>query len=216
MGYEILGSITPDKLIGGPEVELLTRKVTILSGQGALKRGSVIGLITLAAGAPSAKAGNTGNGVIADVALKSKAKLGTYTLKCTAAAADAGTFAVYDPDGNRMADATVAVAYVSNQINFTIGDGAADFIVGDELYIPVAAGSGKGKLCDKANVDGSQFAKCILAFDVDATAADADAVAFKTGLFNRDALIVAAANTVAEHEEELRNVGIFLNDSLSY
>lgn len=214
--YEQIGSTTSDNLLSGNEVPIQLKGITVLTGQGVLARGSVLGLITLAAGTPTAKAGNTGNGTISGVALKTKAKLGTYTLKCTAAATNAGTFAVYDPDGNRMPDATVAVAYVSNQINFTIGDGDADFIVGDELYIPVAAGSGKGKLLDKASVDGSQTAKFILADTIDTTSADVVAQCYESGKFNRQALIFAENNTAADHEGSLRDCGIFLADNIAY
>lgn len=213
--YEEIGTYIPDNLIAGNSVPIQFKGITILSGQGALKRGSVIGLIMLAAGAPTAKEGNTGTGVASAISLKSKAKLGTYTLVCTAAAENSGTFAVYDPDGNRLADATVAVAYVSNQLNFTITD-ETDFIVGDELYIPVIAGSGKGKLVAKAAVDGSQIAKYILADDIDATTSDVAAQCYESGLFNRNALTFAADNTAADHEESLRKYGIFLNDNIAY
>lgn len=40
------GTQTPDNLIAGPEFPLLTTLVTLASGQGTLKRGSVIGIIT--------------------------------------------------------------------------------------------------------------------------------------------------------------------------
>lgn len=214
--YEVNVNDAPDKLIAGHEVELLTTGVTLLMGQGVLKRGSVIGEITKAVGAPAADAGNTGDGTVTDVTLGAEAKLGNYKLVCTAAAANGGTFAVHDPDGNRLEDATVGQAYTSPQINFTINDGATDFIVGDEFTLPVEAGSGKGKLCDNASVDGSEVAKYILPEDVDTTAGDVTVACYKTGIFNRDALIFGGDDTPADHEAELRDVGIHLRDSISY
>lgn len=121
MSYEVTGSVAYDNLAGGPEVELLTTGVLLASGQGIVKRGTVIGKITA---------------------------------------------------------------------------------------------SGKGKKTDKANSDGSQVAKFVVAQDVDTTSADAMAVCYKTGLFNRDALIFGGTSTAANHEDELRDAGIFLKDEI--
>lgn len=118
-----VGSVAPDKLIGGHEVPLLTAGVTLAAGQGVLQRGSVIGIVT------------------------------------------------------------------------------AD---------------GKGKLVDKASVDGSQVAKYILPTEVDTTGGDVKVACYKTGLFNRDALIFGGTSTASDHEAELRDVGIFLTDSMAY
>jgi hypothetical protein len=54
-----------------------------------------------------------------------------FTVTVTEADHDAGTFEVKAPDGTVLPPATVAVAYTSAQINFTINDGATDFAVGD-------------------------------------------------------------------------------------
>lgn len=121
MGYEVTGSVSYENLIGGPDVEILTTGIVLASGQGVVKRGTVIGKITA---------------------------------------------------------------------------------------------SGKGKKTDKANSDGSQLAKYIVAQDVDTTSADVMTVCYKTGLFNRDALIFGGTSTAANHEDELRDVGIFLKDEI--
>lgn len=121
-GYSVLGSITPDNLIAGPEETFLTTKVVIASGQN-LKRGSILGIVT------------TG---------------------------------------------------------------------------------GKAKLVLNTANDGSQTAKYILADDVDASSADKSAIAYKTGIFNRGALIVGTNDTVANHEAELRSVSIYLKAELPY
>lgn len=65
--------------------------------------------------------------------------------------------------------------------------------------------SGKYTLTAKGAV-----ASAILAYDADATKADAEATAYVTGRFNREALIVADGDTADAHEEELRSPGIFL------
>ena len=86
----------------------------------------------------------------------------------TSAAANGGTFAVTDPEGYRLADLEVGVAYQSPQINCTISDGDADFVVGDQRKITVAKGNGKLVALDPAAVDGSQLADCIAAMDREA------------------------------------------------
>ncbi|MDF2891238.1 MAG: bacteriophage lambda head decoration protein [Clostridia bacterium] len=120
--YEEIGTFAPDNLIAGENVPIQLNGITILAGQGVLKRGSVIGIITA---------------------------------------------------------------------------------------------SGKGKHVAKASVDGSEIAKFILADDVDTTA-DVVAQCYQSGLFNREALIFPAANTAADHEDSLRQYGIFLKDNIAY
>lgn len=44
--YGELGSITPDNLIAGNSVPILVKGVTVLTGQGVLVRGSVLGIVT--------------------------------------------------------------------------------------------------------------------------------------------------------------------------
>jgi hypothetical protein len=73
-------------------------------------------------------------------------------VKCTAAAANAGTFSVTTPGGKALPSATVAVAYASRHLNFTINDGATDFIVNDQFTVtvsttaPVVSGTGNGTI----------------------------------------------------------------------
>lgn len=44
--YSNLASFTPDNLIAGNEVPLLTKAVTLQADQGVVKRGTVLGIIT--------------------------------------------------------------------------------------------------------------------------------------------------------------------------
>ena len=121
--YTQIGSVTPDNLVIGTNVPVLVKGLTIVTGQGILARGSVIGVVTV---------------------------------------------------------------------------------------------DGKGKLTTKASVDGSEKAKFILTDEIDTTAADVVAQVYESGEFNRKALIFAAGNTAADHEDTLRSYGIFLNDSIAY
>jgi len=106
------------------------------------------------------KAGNTGNGVLtmASPAVTSDVKEGRYTLTITAAATNAGSFTVQDPDGIIVGEGTVAVAFV-NQVKFTLADGATDFAVGDQIFIDVDAAAVTGTqyvAWDPTATDGSQ------------------------------------------------------------
>lgn len=211
--FSNLGTYVPDNLFSGLDIPVLIKPVTLLTGQGVIKRGTVLGKITKAIGAPVKTA--TGNGTCTDVSLGAAAKIGTYTITCTATSADGGTFSVVDPDKIQLADAEVGTAY-AGPINFIINDGATDFIVGDKFTIPVAAGSGKYKVVNSANVDGSQVAERILIADTDTTDADVIAEAYISGHFNRQALIFGGEDTADDHEVTLRDLNIILSDNISY
>ena len=160
-------------------------KVTVLAGQ-VLAALSVVGKVTRVTPATgAADAGNTGTGTCGSVTAGQKTKVGTYLLTCIAAASNAGTFSVRDPDGNLLPDATVGVAYTNPQINFALADaGAEDFIVGDKFTIVVSAGSGKVVAFAEAAVNGSEDPVGFLIAAVDATSADKQGV-----IIARDALV---------------------------
>ena len=71
--------------------------------------------------------------------------------------------------------------------------------------------TGKYTLVDNAAVDGSAVAKYVLSADVDATAADAPGIAYKTGLFNEAQLTFGGDDTAADHKEALEARGIFMD-----
>jgi len=162
--------------------------VAVLSGQD-LAVGAVLGKIKLGTcpTTGTAGAGNTGAGTCTAVTAGAKAKLGTYTLKCIIAAAGAGIFSVEDPDGYALPDAIAGVAYVNDQLNFTLNDGSPDFIVGDSFTIAIAAGSLSVRAINFDAVDGSQDAYGILTAAADASLAALSAVAIV-----RDAQVIEA------------------------
>jgi len=130
---------------------------TLLAGSGGSRdvlMGQLLGKILF--GTPTAVKTGTGNGTMTGPTLKSRAQAGDYIARCIAAASNSGTFAVFDPLGRRLADATVAVAYDNGEIGFTIADGSSDWIVGDYWTITVPEGSGKIVAYDQDAVDGSQ------------------------------------------------------------
>ena len=91
---------------------------------------AVVGGFTVADGV---RAG-TGNGTVTQSGTPANrygddVQTGTYVARCIAAAANAGTFRVFAPDGSVVGDATVGAAFTSTHINFTINDGATDSFV---------------------------------------------------------------------------------------
>lgn len=202
-------SYTPDRLVISLD-DVVSRKVTLLSGQNCI-RGTVLGRIAVGA-VSETHAGNTGNGAMtldASTPRLANAQVGVYTVKCTAAASNSGTFRVYDPLGNVLGDVAVAATF-SDQIKFVIADGATDFIVGDTFLVTVAAGSGKYVKSLSAAIDGSQIPDCILAEDTDASSADVDTPGYFRGQFNDAAITLGTAHTVASIREGLRVKGIDL------
>lgn len=167
---------------------LSRKQVTVISGQ-KVSMGSVLGKVLYAVSATGvADGGNTGAGTVTAVTGKGKQKIGTYTLECTAYVASplAGTFMVFDPDGNRLPDANIGVN-ANEQIGFTLADGSPAITVGDTWTITVAHGSGQVRAINFDAVDGTQKAYGISIADYDATDAAVEGVAIE-----RDAVIVAA------------------------
>jgi hypothetical protein len=112
-------------------------KLTLLSGQN-LSAGAVLGRVKLGIGRASIPTVvGTGNGTISGVFAGPEIEKGNYVLTCITAAANAGTFSVTTPSGKALPNATVAVAYTSRHINFTLNDGSSDYVVGDVFTIVV-------------------------------------------------------------------------------
>ncbi|ACI92712.1 putative phage protein Gp19 [Afipia carboxidovorans OM5] len=92
-----------------------------------------------AASAVKAGGANTGDGTMtldANTPILPGAKLGVYTVRCIAAAANGGTFRVENPNGDVIGDVAVGATF-ADDIKFVIADGAADFVVGDGFDVTV-------------------------------------------------------------------------------
>jgi len=83
----------------------------------------------------------TGNGTLSGLEASPAAVTETWTLTCTAAAVQGGTFSVVGSVSGPQADATVGVAYDNGLLAFTLGDGSVDFVVGDAFTVPVTQGA---------------------------------------------------------------------------
>jgi head decoration protein D len=146
--------------------------ITIVSGAGVVRAGTVIGRIALGAATPAAVAGNTGNGTIASATVGVGAKAGVYRAVCIEPATDLGKFVIEDPDGITVGVATVGTQFVGGGLTFTVADGSTDFASGDAFTITVAAGSGKYTPAPASAADGSNVALAVTLYEVDATSAD--------------------------------------------
>lgn len=153
------------------ELRDFSREQAVFTG-GLVPLCGVVGKVTKGSPVAAADAGNTGNGAISDLVLGTRAEVGVYRLICAEAVAGAGIFHVITPSGLRLADAVVGTAYASPHLSFTLADGAADFVAGDEITITVPAGSGKYKLLDPAAVDGTQVAAGLAIDTYDARLSD--------------------------------------------
>lgn len=161
-------------LVSEAEGTISREIVTVASGQN-LKAGHVLGKITVGTATGVAASGNTGNGTLSAITLGAGAKAGTYNLTCVEPAANGGTFLLEDPDGATVGTAHVGTAF-TGPLNFTLSDGTTDFVSGDRFLITVAAGSGKYKEYSPDSTNGSNIAVAILLDNIDATAADKEAV----------------------------------------
>ena len=83
----------------------------------------------------------TGNGTITTVEASPAAVTETWTLTCTVAAANGGTFSVVGSVSGAKANAVVGTPYDNGLIKFLISDGSTDFTVGAVISIPVTQGA---------------------------------------------------------------------------
>lgn len=155
----------------------------------ALVPGTVLGKRTVGTPSAAAAAGNTGDGAFGSVTVGAGAKPGVYRVICIEPATDAGQFAVEDPNGVIIGKATVGVAF-SNQIGFTIADGAANFVAGDSFAVTVADGAGTYQALDLSATNGAAVAAGIAYAGVPILAATQKAVGIV-----RDAEVNAAELT---------------------
>lgn len=197
MAAAVEGNYLSDLVLDEEDIDRSRDAVTVLSGQN-LAIGTVLGKILIGA-LTETHVGNTGNGVMtidATTPALANCQAGVYSAKCTAAAANGGTFEVFDPKGNSLGEVAVGATF-ADQIKFVVADGATDFIVGDTFLVTVAAGSGKVKILAPAALDGTQDAFGALIADVDASSADKAGAAIVREAVLKDAGLVWPAGITA-------------------
>lgn len=74
--------------------------------------------------------------------------------------------------------------------------------------------SGKLVIVDSSNSDGSEVAYCIMAEDIDASAADTVGIVYKSGEFSQKELIFGGSDVYGDHKEAMRSLGMYLKDAL--
>ena len=165
---------TAEFIVSEANGSLSRESVTILSGQN-LQPGHILGKVSVGEAVGAAVSGNTGNGTITAVSAGDTAQAGVYQIVCIEPATNIGTFAVENPKGVIIGHAVVGAVF-EGEVNFTLTDGATDFVAGDRFTVTVDEGSGKYKEYNPANTDGSQVAAAILIDYADATVADCPGV----------------------------------------
>ena len=212
-------SVTYDHLfVAGSGIPVVTEAITLIAGQN-LARGTVLGKITKAVGTIAAGEENTGDAAIEAATLAAGAMVGVYKIVCITAATGAdksdAVFAVYAPNGARLADHKQSVDYAGGHLAFKVGALAETATaVGDLYTIDVVAGSGKFTAVNSANVDGSQEPYCVLTQATDATLAEQETVGYMTGEFNGNKLVYGGTDTEAMHKDALRKLGIFIKTAM--
>lgn len=145
-------------------------EITVAISQ-TLLANQVIGRIAVgvATAAVAAVGTNTGNGVLTMAGTPGVAgcQAGVYRVVIVEPGTNLGTFLVEDPTGRIVDRGFVGTAF-SNQIAFTLADGATDFVSGDSFNITITGGptAGQWGTYDPAATDGRQVPAGVLCFPV--------------------------------------------------
>jgi len=112
-----------------------------LAKAGTYELNCIAATVDAAAATTSIAAGsNTGNGTAGAITPGAETLTGDYVLTCyDATVSGSEIFSVVDPNGDRLDDLTVAVAYDNEHFAVTIADGATDFVVGDTFTVTATA-----------------------------------------------------------------------------
>ena len=85
---------------------------------------------------------NTGDGTVGSITFGSAVQNGDYVITCDdASTPTAETFEIIGPDSVSIGTATTGVAFVHADLSLTITAGAANWIVGDEITVPIVVHS---------------------------------------------------------------------------
>lgn len=148
-------------------------QITIMASQ-TLVANQVLGKTAFAAtvGAAAAASTNTGNGTVtlANPAFGGDVMPGVYRLFCIEPGTNGGVFRLESPDGRHQGGRIVVGTAFTGPINFTIADGATDFVAGDSFTFTVTGVQYRWGAFDPAATDGRQVPAGML-FDAVTTGA---------------------------------------------
>lgn len=201
MANPVITNINNRANILGPYTKKIEKTIA-QDASGVIPSGAVMGIVSLGAITAAAKSGgNTGNGTCTALSVKDGAKAGIYTVRIVRVASHIFDYEVKNPNGQQIGFGTCEgsglTSVFTGEIEFTLTDGATDFVKTDGFDITVAAGSGKLKRSVSTAVDGSQYPKYILVNETDATAGDViREVVYATNV-REDFLVFTSTETLA-------------------
>lgn len=102
------------------------------------------------------------------------------------------------------------IPFVTKSVKLKQGQG----VLQRGTVLGIVTATGEAVVVNSASVDGSQEADCILADTIDTTGGAVSYVAYASGRFNRKALILGGTDTAEDHEQRLRELGIYLKDKM--
>lgn len=151
------------------------------AGAGTLLAGTILARKAVADAVTPAAGANTGDGTVnlATVAAGQIVPIvGAYVLTVTEAVINGGVLKLEDPNGALVASGLImtvgagaSTVFEAAGLEFTVTDGATDFIVGDSFTLTVATGGGKMVAFDKAGAGGAQIPSAVLLDELTATGA---------------------------------------------
>lgn len=198
--------------------ELLT-----FGGAGTAVEGTILARKSVAdAVTPAADGGNTGDGTVTLVTVapgQIVPIVGAYNLEVVEAVTNGGILKLEDPNGAQVASnlimtvgAGAATAFEVAGLQFTVTDGATDFVAGDKFSLTVAA-DGKMVVFALAGAGGAQSPKQILTYDVVAAGAGDEVIrSGVSGSYRKERLVIdgsaAGVGITDEIIDELRDYGL--------
>lgn len=213
------GKYPGDWLKHEAEANFSREQIIVLAGSGAersLTSGMVLSKVTKGAAASTVVSGV--DTITAAPTVGAAAKVGTYHLTCILAGA-AGKFIVEDPDGVNIGIATVGTEFTTH-LTFTIADASTHAVVGDQIIIVVAAGSGKWvQYNEDGGSTGIDIPAGILLFNVTApNGTDADGVAIVRDAVINSGQIVWPSSTESSEKTAalavLKSLGIIAREGV--
>jgi len=96
----------------------------------------------------------------------------------------------------------------------TVLSGAGELVAGTVLARDSGNGNKLVPVNDASGTSSITDPHAVLAHDVDATSADAEAIVYIHGHFNGAALTFGGDDTAADHKDALRAKGIFISNNL--
>lgn len=193
-----------------------------LTGGGTVLEGTILARKSVADAVAVASAGNTGDGTVtlATVVAGTIVPLvGAYNLEITEAVANGGVFKLEDPNGAQVAagltltvGAGAETILEAGGLQFTVTDGATDFILADKFSLMVAADGTIG-LFATDGAGGLQNPNEILTYEVVvSTSGSAPIRAGVFGSYVKERLVIAAdgddSNVDSGVMDQLRDYGL--------